>query len=226
MTKKNRNPPLSFEAYHRLHNVVNSLSIKFAHGPDRSCVFFSITGAALMHKHYQLDAKVVCGGAAIMLYDNPETGLSWFVPNADGTLVTGVEGFHAWIECEGWLIDLTAPNYHEALATGNFQNSQRDQAVPTRKVPRMMLQKPISETARNFDSIRKPGDCTFRPDPDVTTRVIDEAFDRVQLGDIINIAYNWHRPVPHKMAPSITIGDNYGEIETINLIKRDLVGKW
>ncbi|NNG22746.1 DUF2026 family protein [Massilia sp. ML15P13] len=43
---------------------------------------------------------------------------------------------------------------------------------------------------------------------------------------MINIAYNWHRPVPHKMAPSITISDNYGKIETTNLTRRELVGKW
>ena len=226
MTKKNRTPPLSFAAYQRLHNVVNSLSNNFAHGPDRSCVFFSITGAALMHKHYQLEAKVVCGGGAVMLDNNPETGLSWWVTNSDGTLTTGIEGFHAWIECDGWLIDLTAPNYHEALANGNFPNPECERPVPARKVPRMMLQKPIGETARALDDKRKPGDCTFRPDPDVTTKVIDEAFNRVQLGDIINIAYNWHRPVPHKMASSITISDNYGKIETINLTRRELVGKW
>jgi hypothetical protein len=90
----------------------------------------------------------------------------------------------------------------------------------------MMLQKPLGETGRALDDIRKPGDCAFFADPDVTTKIIDDAFDRVQLGDIINIAYNWHRPVPHKMASSITIGDNYGEVETISLVRRELVGKW
>ncbi|MFZ6645726.1 DUF2026 family protein [Undibacterium sp. TJN25] len=227
MKKKSKTPPLSFAAYQRLHNVIHSLSNNFAHGPDRSCVFFSITGAALMHKHYQLDAQVVCGGGAVMLNDKPETALSWFVKRPDGTITTGHEAFHAWISCEGWLIDLTAPNYHEALEGATLQNpTNEQQSVPSIKVPRMMLQKPLTETEKELDEVSKPGDCVFFPDIEVTTTVIDEAFERVQLGDIINIAYNWHRPVPHKMESSVTIMDNYGEVQTISLIRRELVGKW
>ena len=90
----------------------------------------------------------------------------------------------------------------------------------------MMMQKPISETERKLDEMNKPGDCAFYPDPEVTKDVIDNAFEQVELGDIINIASTWHRPVPHKMEPSITIADNYGEVQTIRLIKRELVGKW
>jgi len=226
MTKKSKAPPLSFAAYQRLHNVIHSLAMNFAHGTERSCVFFSITGAALMHKHYKLNAKVVCGGGAVMLSNEPETGLSWFVNRPDGTLETGIEGFHAWIECDGWLIDLTAPNYHEALASGSFQGTAAEQRPAAIKVPRMMMQKPLDEIGGDLENVRKPGECAFFPDLDVTTEVIDEAFDRVQLGDVINIAYNWHRPIPQKMAASITIGDNYGEVKTINLVRRELVGKW
>lgn len=94
------------------------------------------------------------------------------------------------------------------------------------KVQRMMMQTPLDEIGGSLDNVRNPGECAFFPDPDVTTEVINSAFDRVQLGDVINIAYNWHRPVSQKMAASITIGDNYGEVKTINLVKHDLVGKW
>lgn len=227
MTKKSKTPPLSFAAYQRLHNTIHSLSNSFAHGPRGSCVFFSITGAALMHKHYQLDAKVICGGGAVMLDKKTETALSWFVKQPDGTITTGSEGFHAWISCEGWLIDLTAPNYHEAITGATIQNpSNERQSIPALKVPRMMMQKPLSETERELDEILKPGDCAFYPDQEVTTSVVDNAFEQVQLGDVINIAFTWHRPVPHKMEPSITITDNFGEIQTIHLIKRELVGKW
>jgi hypothetical protein len=227
MTKKSKNPPLSFAAYQRLHNVIHSLSNNFAHGPERSCVFFSITGAALMHKHYQLDAKVVCGGGAVMLDKKTETALSWFVKRPDGTITTGIDAFHAWISCDGWLIDLTAPNYHEAVAGATLQNpTNARQSVPSIKVPRMMMQKPITETERELDELHKAGDCAFYSDPEVTTKIIDSAFEQVQLGDMINIAFNWHRPVPNKMEPAMTIADNYGEIQTVHLIKRELVGKW
>lgn len=227
MKKINKNPPLSFSAYQRLHNVIHSLSNNFSHGAVGSCVFFSITGAALMHKHYQLDAKVVCGGGAIMLDKKTDKTLSWFVKQPDGTITTGIEGFHAWILCEGWFIDLTAPNYHEAVVELTLQKSKDDdKSITSIKVPRMMMQKPIHETELELDNLKKSGECSFYPDPQLTTEVIDNAFEQVKLGDVINIAFSWHKPVPYKMTPSITITDNYGEVQTINLIKRELVGKW
>lgn len=83
----------------------------------------------------------------------------------------------------------------------------------------------MTETERELDEMLKRGDCAFYPDQEVTTSVINNAIEQVQLGDIINIAFNWHRAVPHKMKPSMTIADSYGEIQTIHLIKRELVGK-
>ena len=162
-----------------------------------------------------------------MLDKKNDLALSWFAKQPDGTISAGVNAFHAWITCDGWLIDLTAPNYHEALAGATLQNPNDDhKEIPAIKVPRMMMQKPISETELELDELHKSGDCAFYTDPEVTTSIIDSAFEQVNLGDVVQIAYDWHRPVPHKMLPSITIGDNYGEIKTIHLIKRELVGKW
>ena len=228
MNKSTKKPPLTFAEYQRLHNVIHSLSANWNKDQGRSCVFYSITGAALMHQHYQRDAKVICGSGAVMLDPKTETVVSWFKQNDDGTLTTGHEAFHAWIECDGWLIDFMAPNYREAMIGAAFgpQAATEEKTATTFAAPRMMLQKPISRTEGSLDDMRKAGDCVFVPDRDVTTSVIDRAFDRPQLGDIINIAFAWHRPLPNKMESSITITDDLGEITTINLIKRDLVGAW
>jgi hypothetical protein len=90
----------------------------------------------------------------------------------------------------------------------------------------MTMQKLITETERELDEMHKPGDCAFYPDRDVTTEVIDNAFEQVQFGDVINIAYSWYRPVAQKMKPSITIRDHYGDIQTIYRNKCELTGKW
>jgi hypothetical protein len=227
MAKKTKTAPLTFAEYQRLHNVIHSLSENWENEAGRSCVFFSITGAALMHKHYHLNAKVICGSGAVRLDEKTETALSWFSHNKDGTVTTGSEAFHTWIECDGWLIDLMAPNYREALTSATLQheNSERHSAAPN-DVPRMMLQKLTAQTEGELDDMKKPGDCVFVPDQEVTTSVINNAFDSVQFGDIIAIAYAWHRPCPQKMEQSITITDNFGEITTIKLIKRELTGKW
>jgi len=228
MNSKSKKIPLTFSEYHRLHNVIHSLSENWNKNAGRSCVFFSIVGAALMHKHYALNAKVVCGSGAVMLDPKSETVISWFKQNEDGTLTIGPEAFHAWIECDGWLIDLMAPNYREAMIGATFRipaGKEGEKPTPF-VVPRMMLQKPIDRTEGALDDMSKAGDCVFVPDRDVTTSIIDRSFDRPQLGDIINIAYAWHRPLPKKMESSITITDDLGKLTTIALVKRDLVGAW
>jgi hypothetical protein len=100
-----------------------------------------------MHKHYQLNAKVICGSGAVMLDEKTETALSWFTQNPDGTLTTGTDAFHTWIECDGWLIDLMAPNYREALTGATLQHAvnERRPATPL-AIPRMMIQKLIART--------------------------------------------------------------------------------
>lgn len=228
MKEPSKNPPLTFAEFQRMHNVIHSLSANWNKDQGRSCVFYSITGAALMHEHYQRDAKVICGSGAVMLDPKTETVITWFKEHEDGTLSTGHEAFHAWIECDGWLIDLTAPNYRESMIGATFSAQPASEGkIPTQFVaPRKMLQTPIRQTDGSLDDMRKAGDCVFVPDRDVTTFVIDRAFVRPQLEDIINIAYAWHRPLPKKMESSITITDDLGELTTIKLIRRDLVGAW
>ena len=228
MRKIAKKPPLTFAEYQRLHNVIHSLALNWKNDVGRSCVFFSITGAALMHKHYNRNAKVICGSGAVMLDPKSETILHWFKRTEDGTITTGLDAFHAWIECDGWLIDLMAPNYRESMigvkpiAIGYEEGEVPQASVP----PRKMLLKPVNRTEGTFDDMKKSGDCVFVPDREVTTSIIDKAFERPQFGDILNIAASWHRPVPEKMQPSITITDDLGELTTINMVKRELVGAW
>jgi len=180
-----------------------------------------------MQKHYQLNAKVICGSGAVMLDPKTETVLSWFNHNPDGTLTTGAAAFHTWIECDGWLIDLMAPNYHEALIGATFgQAASYPRAPSPLAVPRMMLQKPRTRTEGALNDMKKGGDCVFVPDQEVTKSVIDTAFESTEFGDIINIAFAWHRPIPKTMEQSITITDDLGEITNITMIKRELVGGW
>ncbi|MDB5807877.1 MAG: hypothetical protein JWN73_5199, partial [Betaproteobacteria bacterium] len=220
MNKNKKSPPLTFAQYQRLYNVVHTLANHWTKDSGRSCVFFSILGAVLMNKHYKRDAKVACGNGAVMLDQKAEMAVSWFVQNADGSLAAGPEALHAWIVCDGWLVDLMAPNYREALIGSTGMDTEA-QELTASIVPRMMLQKPLDQTEGSPDQMMKAGDCVFVPHNDVTSSVIDTAFERPQLEDIINIALAWHRPLPNSMAPAISITNDLGEITTINLIKRD-----
>lgn len=181
-----------------------------------------------MHKHYKRNAKVICGGGAVMLDHKTEAVLSWFTLAEDGSLKVAPEAFHAWIECDGWLIDLMAPNYRESMIGVAVKpiGYQEGEAPAVSIPPRKMLIKQISRTEGSFNDMKKSGDCVFVGDRDITTSIIDRAFERPQFGDILHIAQTWHRPFPEKMSSSITITDDLGELTTIKLIKRELVGAW
>ncbi len=227
MIQRNKKAPLTFSEYQRMHNVVHTLAKHWTKDSGRACVFFSIVGAALMHGHYGKNAKVVCGNGAVMLDQRTELTLSWF-EHKDGFISTGAGAFHTWIVCDGWIVDLMAPNYRESMvgATHFGQDGNGEQRAPAFVAPRLMLQRPLDRTDGSLEDIRRTGDCVFMPNPDLTASTIGTELNRPVLGDIVEIALAWHRPLPEKMESAFTVADDLGEITTIQLIKRDLTGAW
>jgi hypothetical protein len=222
VTTKRATTPLTFEQYTRIYNVIQSLSMHFTENVGRECVLFSVVGAALMHAHYKKNAKVICGlGAVVVHKAEVPTAVSWFAENESGHCVATLDAFHTWIECDEWVIDFMAPNYQEALRSSPLAAQQ---FVP--RIPRLMLQKPIEQVVGSMGNLTRVGRTVFVGDQDVTTTIIDRAFDRPQLGDVVNIALTWHCPLPGSMPRSITITDDLGEITTINMVERQLAGAW
>lgn len=226
MTSISAQAPLSFEEYQRLCNVLHSLECGLDESLGDSCVFYSIIGAVLMREHYQRSAAVVCGGGAVRL-DAEGSTLHWGERKDDGRWASTPDKFHAWIECDGWLIDLTAPEYWEAMVGAMRGPGVRLPGVDVMPstIPRKMLQKPVS-LAIGRRGLEHMGDCTFTPNPRLTLRVLAAAFGRSQTEDAIVVAVNWHRPVPAAMAPVERIQDSSGRITAIKLIDRQLSGAW
>lgn len=223
MTRKSSAPPLSFAQYNRIYNVLFSLAQHFTRDEGRECVFYSINAAAIMHAHYGRDAKVLCGLGAVVVHrqgDTP-TAVSWFTVEPDGRCVATLEAFHCWVECDGWVIDFSAPNYQTALDTSPLA---KERIVP--RIPRRMFQKPVSQVDTGMDRLTRVGRAVFVPDQNVTTAVIDKAFEKPATTDVARIACTLHKPLPHLMPPSITIANDLGEITTIPLINQELVGAW
>lgn len=222
--KPSKTPPLSFVEYTRIHNVVQSLAEHFVKDVGRSCVFFSVIGAVIMHKHYNKNAKVICGGGAVVVAMTPEgpQALSWLTETSDGRLEPTAEGFHAWVEIEDWMIDFMAPNYREAMVGSKLSTPIAVMPV----IPRKMFQKPISQVDGGLDKLTRLGRAAFHANQSITMEMLDKAFERPAMEDIINIATTWHKSASMRMEPSITITNDLGKLTTIELIKRELVGAW
>lgn len=223
MNKKPTAPPLSFEQYTRIYNVIYSLAQHFTRDEGKECVFYSINGAAIMHAHYGKNAAVVCGLGAVVVHrmgDVP-TAVSWFMEQPDGSCVATLEAFHCWVECDGWVIDFSAPNYQRALETSPMATKGN---VPL--IPRKMLQKRFTQTDTSMDQLTRVGRAVFAPSQDITTAIIDKAFDKASTTDIADISCAWHRPLSLPMQQSISIVNDLREITTIPLVKQELVGAW
>lgn len=222
MKRKPPPQPLTLYQYARIYKVIQGLSARFTKNVGRECVLFSVLGAALMHKHYRKDAKVICGLGAVIVHEAELPFLlHWFEKDDQGRCVATRETFHAWVECDGWVIDFMAPNYHEALQTSPSFTSL---GVPT--IPRKMFQKRVEQVEGDLEGLTRVGQAVFYGDQEVTTAVIDKAFEKPQMDDVIGIAFAWHRPLPSSMETSMTITDDLGKLSTLQLARRELVGAW
>ena len=119
------------------------------------------------------------------------------------------------------MIDFSAPNYQKAL---DFSPLARERFVP--RIPRKMLQKPVALVDGSMDRLTRVGRAIFGPDQGVTTTIIDKAFAKRSTTDVAHIACTFHRPLPERMPPSISIANDLGETSTIPLIRQELMGAW
>lgn len=222
MKKKSVPAPLTFYQYVRIYRTIQGISEFFTKNVGRECVLFSVLGAALMHKHYGKDAKVICGLGAVVVH-NAETPvvLSWCEEEDQGKWSATRDTFHTWVECDGWAIDFMAPNYPEA-----FRSSPRAACVSIPTIPRKMLQKHMEKVQGPLDDLTRTGHAVLLGDYEITTAVIDHAFEGSGIEDIFNIALAWHRPLPGAMGSTMAITNDLGELSTLRLSPREVVGAW
>ncbi len=109
-------PLLPLRDFQRIFQVLHGMVLYEGLDPAKSCMFFNVIGAAILNKHYGLEANPVVGAVAFCLDHTNEVILA-FGDEVDGTLTTSKAkgSFHCWVEVEGWLIDFSSPLYREIL---------------------------------------------------------------------------------------------------------------
>jgi len=166
-------------------------------------------GAHLLREHYRLSAQPVSGAASFCLSD--ELNPLAFAVYKDGRISAGLEGFHSWIECKGYVIDFLAPYFRENVA-------ELDEHAD---LPRRVFMKPLSSMA---DRLPTKGDTvgTFHlvPDEVCQANMIRTFYERPVLGDLQTICSAWYRRPPKKMESTFLIRDDRGEV--IELRRKDI----
>ena len=105
---KHKRPLLPLPDYQRIYQVIYSvLEASEVARTHRACILFTIAGTMILRDHYKLPATISAGFMGMMV-DEKSSTVAMYGRMGDG-LESDDQAFHAWVECQGWLIDFMAP---------------------------------------------------------------------------------------------------------------------
>lgn len=208
-----RSPLLPLPDYQRIYQITYSVleasEIAITH---RACIFFASVGALILRDQYSLPATISAGCMALMV-DEQKANVVVYGRDEGGVFVNDTEAFHAWVECEGWLIDFMSPIMGVAM-----REDGRDW-----KVPRRMLQKRLSDQKGSLREIQHLGDFYVGHDRSLTESLIDS--QNIQLSDLLNVCQAWFRRPP-KPLKELAMGDSHAGTRKLVLRAPSIDGVW
>jgi hypothetical protein len=204
---------LSLADYQRIYAVIYSVleasEVTITH---RACLLFACAGALILREHYNLPATISAGGAALMVDENSARVVVYGRDRA-GQFVGERDAFHAWVQCDSWLIDFMAPIIGLALAEDGHACT----------VPRRMLQKPLAESTAALGDIQRLGEFCLSPNRELTESLIGEL--PVAATDLLGICNTWFRRPPRALA-GIAMADSHGSTRQLVLKAPTIEGAW
>ena len=208
-----RQPLLPLPDYQRIYQVTYSVleASDFAI-THRACIFFAAVGTMILREHYHLAATISAGCMALMV-DEQKANVVVYGREEDGVFVNDEDAFHAWVDCDGWLIDFMAPIMGIALS-----EDSRDWHVPRR-----MLQKRLTDRKASIGEIQHVGEFFISHDHSLAESLIDG--QSVQFGDLMKVCLTWFRRPP-KPLKHIGLADSHGLAKTLVVRAPSIDGVW
>jgi hypothetical protein len=209
-------PPIDLPTYERIFQTIHSIVKRECSDPTKSCMFFGILGAFLLAHHHGLrSARPVMGLAGYNLR-TPTNFVSIYGREVAGEIVAVDEGFHCWVESDGWAIDFSAPLFGDSAPIDRLGT----------KVPPLMFVKPLCGGERDISGLNSPGAYLLRPDRELTSSLLKQFFRRKLHGDLANICSQWYVPPPGIMPPSLALCDSKGKVSHVKLSLLVIRGSW
>ena len=150
----------------------------------------------ILRDHYALPATISAGCLAIMI-DEQKANVAVYGRDEGGVFVNDKDAFHAWVECEGWLVDFMAPIMGISL---------REDGCDWH-VPRRMLQKRLCEQKSSLDEIQHAGEFFLSHDESLAGSLLDS--QSVQFQDLLDVCVTWFRRPP-KPLKDIALANSHG----------------
>ncbi len=148
-----------------------------------------------------------------MMVDEQKAHVVVYGRDEAGVFVSDKDAFHAWVECDGWLIDFMAPIMGIALRADGRNWS----------VPRRMLQKRLSERKATLGDIQHAGDFFASHDSALADSLLDR--QGVQFSDLMNACMAWYRRPP-KPLKDIALADSHGPTKRLVARAPSIDGVW
>ena len=206
-------PLLPLADYQRIYQVIYSvLEATGIARTHRACIVFASAGMMILREHYKLEASLSVGSMALMVGEKA-ANVAVYGREIDGEWVYDANGFHAWVECDGWLIDFMAPIMARAL---------KEDGAPF-DVPRKMLQKPLAERKDHPRAIQHEGEFFAFSDAALAEQLLDT--QTVQFEDILNVCLAWFRKPPRPLPP-LSLGATGLDPKPLVLHAPAIIGSW
>lgn len=209
----NGRPLLLLPDYQRIYQVIYSVleasGIAVTH---RACIFFAAVGANILREHYNRPATISAGCMALMV-DEQRANVVVYGRDEDGVFVNDEKAFHAWVECDGWLIDFMAPIMGVALRRDGVDWP----------IPRRMLQKRLTDRKNSLGEVQHVGEFFASHDHALTESLIDG--QSVKFLDLMNVCMAWYRRPP-KPLKEVALADSHGPTKKLMLRAPSIEGIW
>lgn len=208
-----KRPLIPLADYQRIYQIAYSvLEASGIANTHRACIFFASVGVLILREHYQLRATLSVGGMALMV-DEAKANVVVYGHEENGEWAHDSNGFHAWVECDGWLIDFMAPIMGQSLREGGS----------TFVVPRKMLQKPLMSRQPTPHAIQHEGEFFCCSDPSLAESILDS--QGVQFEDLLKVCLAWFRKPP-KALPQISLAATNTVPKPLVLKAPSIQGVW
>lgn len=207
--------PLPLHDYSLASRTIYSLLASEQGEHYKACLFYSIIGAVILKKHYGINACPMVGAALYRIGAERLEVLALAV-QSQGMIGSSEDGFHSWVEADGWVLDFMAPLFPEILLeTGR-----------SGLCPRRAFQKRLTDGKSSLDDLQSAGDFIHLPNIDLTQRLLREFYSKRAYVDLLHIATDWFRRPPERMPGALEIGNGRGEVKSAPLLDLKLSGSW
>jgi hypothetical protein len=197
--------------YERIHKTIYSILINEDAQTHHSCIYYSLFGAYILNEHYNIDPKVHAGIAGYRLVSGDQ-GTLLFAEINGSYLSCSDNGFHCWIEAEGWLIDFMAPSFPAMMKEAGNNNTFKP----------FMFQKEINLASETPDEMSDIEDFFISSYPEFMNDIFNNFISKPLNTDLIEICSQWYKKPPKKMVKNLPISDGKGNISTISLVGKSM----